>query len=70
MTKEWVLALHWQGQGAPVDLVIAGMYKCELVFCLWYLHPKVQSTYMVQSMASVAVMALMVWLSIPHNMGT
>ena len=30
---------------------------------------RVQSTYMVQSMASVVVISLIVWVSIPH-MGT
>ena len=33
------------------------------------LNQKIQSTYMVQSMVSVVVTSLMVWVSIPH-MGT
>ena len=34
-----------------------------------FLTQRVQSTYMVQSMDSVVVISLMVWVSIPH-MGT
>ena len=35
----------------------------------WWLPQRVQSTYMVQSMVSVVVLSLMVWVSIPP-MGT
>ena len=46
---------------SPSDPPIMGAYQVY--------SQRVQSTYMVQSMVSVVVISLMVWVSIPH-MGT